>query len=73
MAKQKDAELVDLDAAPEAQQAALPVAPARRWIVSTKSGSVTQEIAAATIEDAIRAFNGGGTSFSRKQLDIVEG
>lgn len=49
--------------------------PLPRWSVSVPGGEV-REIAAATIQDAIRAFNDAGNPqgrvFTRKQLTITE-
>ena len=47
-------------------------ATSKRWLVGLPGGEPV-EILADSIEDAIRLFNGGQTSYARKQLTIVEG
>lgn len=47
-------------------------ATSKRWLVGLPGGEPV-EILADSIEDAIRLFNGNGTSYARKQLTIVEG
>ena len=74
MAKHKEQKPEPVDSFSDVVAAfdAAPVA-LKTWIVSTKGGNVTREVQAETIDDAVRAFNGSQTSFTRKQLDIVEG
>ena len=62
--KEKEIEQVDDYAA---------AVPRKTWIVSPKGSNATREVHADTIEDAVRTFNGSQTSFTIKQLDIVEG
>lgn len=69
MAKQKQAET---EVEPVEQSA--PVEVRKSWLVRPISGARPEQVVHAdTLEDAIRAYNGDRSSYTRKQLEIVEG
>lgn len=81
MAKQKISEQLEAVAENEAGEI-VPVdvstndvaLPQKTWLVRPISGAAHEQIVSAdTLEDAIRAYNGNRSNYTRKQLEIVEG